>query len=240
MFLWGFNFCGCIFTTQEELNHLFVNSGSTNTSNSPANTVATGSNRSFSSPSINNHSVSNPLVRSPSVSNPPIQYNNTSSNSLSEHRRVFNYAASTRFATSTSTQRGRHQKGKKKVTTCTLKFFCLGNKDDEKPPPTIAGKAALSYCGLGPASITCDVNAESIHENLCEQYPPLATAGGYELLIFQRGGEERGFCKLPTPYSPARLRDVAGQANIYIRPLQKNIKLENQERTVQPAEVSFV
>lgn len=125
--------------------------------------------------------------------------------------------------------------------TCTLKFFCLGNVDDDAPPFTVSGKATLLNCGLGPASIICDVNASSVHENLMEKFPLLSSAGGYELLLFQRGGENRGFHKLPTPYSPARLKDIAGQANIQVRPLQKNIQFNAfQEQTVQPTKVSCV
>lgn len=113
------------------------------------------------------------------------------------------------------------------------------NVDDDMPPTTVAGKAALSNCGLGPGSIIFDVKATSIHENLTEMFPPLSSVGGYELLLFQRGRENQGFHKLPTPYSPARLKDIAGQANIYVRPLQKNIQLnEFQEETAQPTEVS--
>ncbi|KAJ7384022.1 hypothetical protein OS493_024034 [Desmophyllum pertusum] len=65
--------------------------------------------------------------------------------------------------------------------------------------------------------------AATVHTYLMEKYTPLSLAGGYELLLFQRGGENRGFYSLPTPYSPSRLKDIAGQATIYIRPLQKDI-----------------
>ena len=70
---------------------------------------------------------------------------------------------------------------------------------------------------------------------LLERFPPLALAGGYELCLFQRRGEDQGLNKLPMPYSPARLKDVAGQAIIYIRPLQRNIPsgIQNQEQDVQ-------
>lgn len=78
----------------------------------------------------------------------------------------------------------------------------------------------------------------SKHEYLCERYRPLSAAGGYELLLFQRGGEDRGFCKLPPPYTPMKLKDIAGQAHIYIRPLQKNIYLENQDANIEQVEVS--
>ena len=162
--------------------------------------------------------------------------------SVTEHRKVFNYSARGGRSFQPKAQLSRNknnQKGKKKLQTCTLKFFCLGNVDDEKPPLTISAKAALSNCGLGPGSVTCDVHALSIHDYLLERFPPLALAGGYELCLFQRGGEDQGLYKLSTPYSPARLKDVAGQAIIYIRPLQRNIPtgIQNQEQHVQ-SEVS--
>ena len=164
------------------------------------------------------------------------------SSSVAEHHRVFNYSARGGCSFQPRAQLSRNknnQKGKKKVQTCTLKFFCLGNVDDEKPPLTISAKAALSNCGLGPGSVTCDVHALSIHDYLLERFPPLALAGGYELCLFQRGGEDQGLYKLPTRYSPARLKDVAGQAIIYIRSLQTNIPsgIQNQEQHVQ-SEVS--
>ena len=95
-------------------------------------------------------------------------------------------------------------------------MFCLRNVDDDAPPATVSGKAALSNCGLGPGSITCDVNAPNVHESLTERFLPLSSAGGYEHFLYQSGGENRGFYKLPTPYSPPRLKDIAGQANIYV------------------------
>ena len=131
------------------------------------------------------------------------------------------------------------KRGRRRCKHVALSFFCLGNVDDDEPPSTVSGKANLLNCGLGSASITCNVNASSVHEILMEKFPLLSSAGGYELLLFQRGGENRGFHKLPTPYAPARLKDMAGQANIYICPLQNNLQMnECQEQTVQPTEVS--
>lgn len=115
---------------------------------------------------------------------------------------------------------------------CTLKFFCLANIDDDKPPCNVASKTALSNCGLGPGSITLDVNSPSIHDSLLEKFPLLVAAGGYELLLYQRGGDDQGLHKLPAPYSPARIKEIAGQAQVYIRPLQKNL-MEPEEHFVQ-------
>ena len=184
---------------------------------------------------------SNPTVTAvlPSV-NSPVNVQTPPALPVTEHRRVFNYTARRgSFNPTMQPSRKRNsQKGKAKMQTCSLKFFCLGNVDDDEPPSTVSGKANLLNCGLGPASITCNVNASSVHEILMEKFPLLSSAGGYELLLFQRG-ENRGFHKLPTPYAPARLKDMAGQANIYICPLQNNLQMnECQEQTVQPTEVS--
>ena len=45
-------------------------------------------------------------------------------------------------------------------------------------------------------------------------------AGEYELLLFQRGG---GFHVIKPPHTSKRLKDICGQAKIYIRPFQKDI-----------------
>lgn len=139
-----------------------------------------------------------------------------------EHRRVFNYMPSTRSSTVPQFKR-KKGKGKTPYKPCTFKFFCLGKTDDISPPQTVAGKAFLSNCGLGPASLVVDLNGESVHEALLERFPVLSSAGGYELLLYQRGGAEQGFHKIPMPHTPSRIRELVGQAQIYIRPLQMNI-----------------
>ena len=43
-------------------------------------------------------------------------------------------------------------------------------------------------------------------------------------MLFQRGtGEGAGFRKIQPPHTPLRLRELCGQAKIYIRPLQKDV-----------------
>ena len=49
---------------------------------------------------------------------------------------------------------------------------------------------------------------------------------------YHRGGDDQGLHKLPAPYSPARIKEIAGQAQVYIRPLQKNL-MELEEHCVQ-------
>lgn len=119
------------------------------------------------------------------------------------------------------------KKGKGKMQNCTLKFFCLDKVDAEKPPTAIYEKTALSNIGLGPGSITLDINSTDVHHNLIEKFPLLEAGGGYELLLYQRGGLEQGFHRITPPYTAARIKEIAGQAQVYVRPLQQDLdKLE--------------
>ena len=165
-----------------------------------------------------------------SSENPPQQTSQgmqsaTAGGALAEHKRIFRGAGA--FQPRAQHRQG-NKKGKNRVTTCTLKVFCLANVDDDRPPTTIASKTALSNIGLGPGSIVCNVNAPSVHEYLITRYPPLSQAGGYELPLFQRGGEEQGFYTLPRPYSPPRIKEIAGKATVYVRPLQKDIHVHSE------------
>ena len=55
---------------------------------------------------------------------------------------------------------------------------------------------------LGPLHVMY-MHLRSIHNYVLERFPPLTLAGGYELCLFQRGGDDQGFHKLEMPYSPA-------------------------------------
>ena len=146
--------------------------------------------------------------------------------SNAEHQRVFNYMPPRAGVFNPKKKKSASsKKGKGKLQSCTLKFFCLSKVHSEKPPNSVFEKTALSNCGLGPGSITLDVNstASDVHHNLLEKYPLLQVGGGYELLLYQRGGTEQGFHNIPAPYTPAKIKELAGQAQVYIRPLQKDL-----------------
>ncbi|KAJ7373279.1 hypothetical protein OS493_012869 [Desmophyllum pertusum] len=81
---------------------------------------------------------------------------NTLTARAQQHMRIFNYPkGKNRVA-------GKGKLPAKKIPTCTLKLFCLGNTGDEKPPSTGAAKTALSNCGLGPGNITFEMNGSSV------------------------------------------------------------------------------
>ena len=148
--------------------------------------------------------------------------------SINEHRRLFGYGNT-----------GNVSKGKGKATTkrqtCTLKFVCLGKCDPVKPPTSVKERTVLCNAGLGDTTIVFNVNGDSdhCHRKILETFPKLAQSG-YELLLYDRAGENSSFCPLKHPYLPKKLKEVAGQCKIYIKPLQKDlIESDNDEDEVQ-------
>lgn len=141
-----------------------------------------------------------------------------SASATQEHRRLF--APQKKTVTRGSvTGRG---KGKR-IPTCTLKFFCLSRVSTTKPPTAIRERTMLLNAGLGEASIQFrqDANALECHQEIVTRFPKLVETG-YELLMYQRG-EDAGFYNISSPHTAQRMRDAAGNAKIYIRPLQKDL-----------------
>ena len=50
-------------------------------------------------------------------------------------------------------------------------------------------------------------------------------------MMFQRGaGDDAGFHRILPPHTPMRLKELCGQAKIYLRPLQQDIKFDDPGR----------
>ena len=97
-----------------------------------------------------------------------------------DHTRVFHYTKGKSRTT------GKGEAPIKKIPTSTIKFCCLGFVDSDKPPTTVAAKTTLAHSGLEPSTMSFEMNGVAINSLL-------STASGYELLLYQRGGEEQGF-----------------------------------------------
>ena len=98
-----------------------------------------------------------------------------------------------------------------------------------KPPTSIKERAALSTdAGLGDSVITFNVDGDSshCHARIIETFSKLTTTG-YELLLYDIAGENSSFCPLKPPYIPRKLKEVVGQCKIYIKPLQKDLSVQN-------------
>lgn len=69
------------------------------------------------------------------------------------------------------------------------------------------------------------------------RHPKLSSAG-YDLLLYDRSGENSLFYLLKPPYVPNKLKEVAGQCKIYIQPLQKVlIDSSNEEEEIEVVRV---
>lgn len=142
------------------------------------------------------------------------------SNAAKEQRQLFGYTSK-----KLSQKGATKAKPKTKLATSTLKFMCLSSKDATDAPSSARKRTDLINAGLGPSSITFPSEA-FVYEGLLDYYPLLNNGGGYELFLYQRGGgKDAGFCKIEPPHTALRLKQVAGQARIYIRPLQQDIPL---------------
>ena len=108
-----------------------------------------------------------------------------------------------------------------------MRFFALSKVNDSKPPGNIRDRTRLTNAGLGEASIqfALDMNSVQCHQIILERYPKLQETG-YDILLFQRGGEDSGFIKIEGPYTPRRLKDASGSSKIYLKPLQKDLDVE--------------
>ena len=124
----------------------------------------------------------------------------------------------------------------KNPTTYTLKFVCLASNEAKKPPSSVKEPTNLSNAGLGDKSITFFQSDEPIYSGVLEKYPQLTDVGGFELLMYQRGGgEDSGFHGINPPHTVSRLKDLCGQSKIYVRPLQQSIQLASSDKESESA-----
>lgn len=76
---------------------------------------------------------------------------------------------------------------------------------DNRPPTSLGARTALSNAGLGPANLNVVIDGSSIHQELLNTFPALSSDGGYELSLYQQGGCDQGFHKIPAPYMPSKI-----------------------------------
>ena len=206
--------------------------------NSP-NTSPTAPSSGLNTPSTSGTAVT-PNTGPNSTSSSSTRLNSVSSTSeaLQNVRTLFAPYAST---SRRSTTRPVHNPPPKKMCrkqgntrakeTWTHEVFCLANVD-ESSTPTRARKETLQRAGLGRSKIQFDANANAVSfkQKLEEVFPKLY--GGFELL--RRGSSGNGLVVIRPPasgYSAKYLRDSSGlgQALLYIRPLQMNIDISNED-----------
>ena len=124
--------------------------------------------------------------------------------------------------------RGRKGPSKRKITMWHHDFICLASTGQDTPPSPM-DRALLMQAGLGLKHLSfpeCS-NSEMIHQDLVEAFPKLKEAGGFEFLrSSMRSSKILDVIPLPpSGYSVTYLKSIAGQAKIYLRPIQENLSL---------------
>ena len=117
-----------------------------------------------------------------------------------------------------------------KKSTWTRSFICLARVQQETLPTTNE-RITLTMAGLGEQKITFNKEgrASHVHAKIVEVFPALNEVGGYEILRLAEG-RSKALVALPIPaggYGVPYLKSILGQAKGYIRPIQKDIEIEN-------------
>ena len=104
-------------------------------------------------------------------------------------------------------------------------WVCLALKD-AKWTPTPRDRAGLREIGLGEKRIRIPLqsSASQVHEILLQEFPKLEEGGGYEICRTHVGSRELNVIPCPPDgYTQSFLSIEAGQARLYIRPLQRDL-----------------
>ena len=119
---------------------------------------------------------------------------------------------------------------KKKIAVWEKEFICLATVGQTHAPTPIE-KAELYRAGLGMKLLMLLQYADAweFHEEILKKFPKLADGGGYELL--RTCANSRELTVIPAPsggYTTSYVKSIVNQAKVYIRPLQKDLSLEEE------------
>lgn len=143
---------------------------------------------------------------------------------FNEHHSLFRNPLSSRVTRSRPIGRRCHPY--RSMTMWTQKFFCFSAVNTRTVPLSKGAKEALNAIGLGEKviSLPSTASATDLHHRLVENFPPLASCGGYALL--RCTGSTKTLKVLEPPlggHTPISISSMVGQSRVYIRPLQRDI-----------------
>lgn len=125
----------------------------------------------------------------------------------------------------------------------SVKMVCLSSKDAKRIPATAAERELLVAAGLGEKrvyipNISCSWN--EFREEIVANFPILKGCGGFELLRCISNSKELEVIKASVTQSPHLLKQMIGNARVFIRPIQKDLELDDNEELTSVSQVSFV
>jgi hypothetical protein len=115
-------------------------------------------------------------------------------------------------------------------------FFCLSRKNQSQCPCTVAEKAKLYKHGLGEREIECtagdlEMTREEFRDLIFSFFPVLRGAGGYQFLKCFPNSRKMEILPSITHESPLSLKRLVGGAKTFIKPLQRDIDIQDEMMT---------
>lgn len=111
------------------------------------------------------------------------------------------------------------------------KFVCLADTDTERVPTSRSEKMILEEAGLWEKEITIpdlDCDSETFRRIVLSAFPKLQDGGGFELLRCLSNSRELVLMGPKISNSPRLLRRRVGNGKVYLRPIQRNLSLEEE------------
>ena len=121
-------------------------------------------------------------------------------------------------------------------TSWKHKFVCLSDSEAERVPTRQSEKLVLEEAGLWEKTLSIpdlDCDGDAFRSIILASYPKLKGRGGFELLRCQPNSRELFVIGPKISNSPRLLKRRVGNGKVYIRPLQRNLSLEEEEGAVE-------
>ena len=124
-----------------------------------------------------------------------------------------------------------HSKKQSKPQSWTVKVFCLSSKFARKVPVTIYERETLVASGLGEKKVVIpniDCSWDDFKDVLCMEFPKLKSIGGFEILRCIPNTKDLEVISSTISQSPKLLKGVIANGRIFIRPIQKDLVLDEE------------
>ena len=123
------------------------------------------------------------------------------------------------------------RKGRGGSTSWRHKFVCLSDTEAERVPTGQSEKVVLEEAGLWEKTVCVDLESdkESFRSTILAAYPKLCDGGGFELLRCHPNSRELVVIGPKVANSPKLLKRRVGNGRVYVRPIQRNLSLEEEE-----------
>ena len=108
-------------------------------------------------------------------------------------------------------------------------MVCLSDTSDSRVPTSVAAREVLLEAGLGEKRVVIpdvDMEAKDFFRVIVEHFPKLDGCGGFELLKCISNSRNLEVISPKIASSPKLLKAIVGTSKIYIRPIQKNLDLD--------------